>query len=284
MGLDVGRRGAFSAQRVGGCADTIAMSMTTPMSASMPKRPDELGAVVARFHPKVFSAANAAVLILLGAGLVALGVHEATWLLVAFGVGFVALPIVAIVRMRRHGIEFELREGGLVLRQHGRLRIIGWEMIKNVQADYTERSDRYSRGPHDTITLGVEGQAAVLISSVTVAGARTLGRLVEHAAGAHLAARAAVALDAGTVIPVGQLHFDRNGWIILNERVPWRDLESIECEDGHLRAWFSSVGLHEIGPYHDIAAACGLLHLAVERARAGGASVADLDFVPVRRA
>ncbi len=258
--------------------------MPAPAPTPTPRRPDDLGATVARFVPKVLSMGNAAALLLVGAGMIAAGVHEASWLMGTIGVAFGALPIVAIVRMRRHGVEIELREGGLVLRQQGRLRMIGWEMIKNVQADYTERSGRYDRGPHDTIILGVEGQAAVVISAATVTGARTLGRLVEHGVAPHLSARAAAALDAGTVIPIGQLHLDRNGWIILNERVPWRDLESIECEDGHLRAWFSSVGLHEIGPYHDIAAACGLLHLAVERARAGGVNVADVDFVPVRRA
>ncbi|MBE7447465.1 MAG: hypothetical protein HS111_00815 [Kofleriaceae bacterium] len=271
---------------VGVGADKKRMNVSTTQSPAVqgPRRPDDLGSPVAKFLPKVLSAGNAAVLLLLGAAGVGLGARESSWLLMALSMAIFALPIAAIVTMRRNGMEIELREGGLVIRQRGRLRLIAWDMIENVHADYSERSGRYGSGPHDTIVVSVGGQKSVLLSSVTVTGARTLGRLVEHAAAPVLAARAAAALDGGTVIPIGQLHLDKNGWIILNERVPWRDLESIQCEGGQLRAWFSSVGLHEIGPYHEMPAACGLLHLAVERARAGGANVADLDFVPVRQA
>jgi hypothetical protein len=71
----------------------------------------------------------------------------------------------------------------------------------------------------------------------------------------------------GAVAIVGQLHLRRSGWVVMNETLPWRP-RAHDADDGTV-ALSSAAPAARDRRVQDIAAASHL-HLAVERARAGG--------------
>lgn len=254
------------------------------MKPSEPSAPiaDRLGDLVKSYEP--FSMWRTARGFLLGAtllvvwsALIAYGISTShPWHLVAGSCG-AFLMVALAVRGRTLGTRVSLFTDGMIVERRGRPRAIRWNEVESVRVEYRD----YRSQPHDFAVVEVADGQRETFTTMSVHDMREMLERLEVLSAPALAARMERALDAGQVLAFGMLHLRASGWVVMNERVPWRDLETIDHTADRLYACFSSVGLHEIGPYGDVTSAPALLHLVVERARRDGGKPAVATGLPV---
>ncbi len=211
----------------------------------------------------------AAAMMALGGALVFVGHGAGDPDVLGAGAAILGLVVLAALWIRREQRAVDVHRGGLVLRSRKGARPLYWDELARIEMTFALR-DRRGRHPDLCITLVREGGVTERFAIGASPEHDALAMLIERTSAPVMAAKLAAALDAGAVAIVGQLHLRRSGWVVMNETLPWHDLESLDADDGTVTAIFRSAGLHEVGTYKDIAVAQAHLHLAVERARAGG--------------
>lgn len=163
-----------------------------------------------------------------------------------------------------------LHRGGLVIHRRRSARAIRWTELAELKVELYAQRPR-GRQPVARVTLTLDDGGRELLGNAPSVEVDGMIMLIERLSAPSLAARLARELEAGRVAIVGQLHLHERGWVIRNETVPWRDLESLAQADGVVLACFATAGLHEVGPYQELESAQGHLRLAVERAVRDGA-------------
>lgn len=256
------------------------------MKPSEPPAPiaDRLGDLVKSYEPfTMWRTARGfllgVILLVVWSALIAYGLSTGhLWHLVAGGCG-AFLMVALAVRGRTLGTRVSLFTEGMVVERRGQPRAIRWSEVESVRVEYRD----YRSQPQDLCVVEVADGRRETFTSMSVQDTRDMLERLEVLSAPALAARMERALESGQVLAFGMLHLRASGWVVMNEGVPWRDLETIDHTADRLYACFSSVGLHEIGPYGDITSAPALLRLVVERARRDGGKPAIAAGLPVGR-
>lgn len=187
-----------------------------------------------------------------------------------FGMGGLAVIVVGTAVGVMYGPVVTIYRGGLVIRRRRGARAVRWSEVTELKLVLERRQGR-RRQAVANVTMTLAGGGCEVLANMPSVEADAMVMLIERLSAPSLAAQLARELEAGHVAILGQLHLRERGWVVMNETVPWRDLESLDQADGVVMACFATAGLHEVGPYAELESAQGHLQLAIERARRDGA-------------
>jgi hypothetical protein len=207
-------------------------------------------------------------LFLLGTGLLGVLWSAGHWhgSLLGFLMALAGL-FICVAALRLRGAQVLAGPKGLARVEGGEVEVLRWDEVTAVRermtaggGNHQPRVMAWARGEDHVLELhGTEGRSLVLRNRVEHFD--TLVALVKHYTRAWLMPEALAAFQAGGRLSFGPITVDREGLHCGEERLPWREVESVEVSGGKVTirrhdrwlAWFS-VPVGEVPNAHVLAA------------------------------
>lgn len=207
-----------------------------------------------------------------GGILIAAGSVTGDRVLLVIGLCVYVAAFVGLAIRGRNAIIVRVHEQGVEVRGRNQRRVVFWRNVGDLRVAFIDFKTRGGVRQLDYVDLFPDGQPPLRLDH-RLDGIRRLIPLVEERTSDPIGERAHASLEAGQVFSFGRLHLRKEGFVIHNETIPWRDLERFDAESGVVWGTFVSAGRHELGDYESISSARALMNLSAQNAKWEGRTV-----------